>query len=243
MKKIICILAALLIIASSAYAGEITIETVSITDNAVVVSYNTSDMAEEDYVTVLTYMAESADAEPDESNIKYIDQITKSGNTSVQFNLSDTPSGTYQIKMGGTNVQAPDSVSVTVDEKMSGTLNYMNNPLSLFTGPVTGGEFFMSHENKPVILKPEEKVIAAFSTVPTLYGYTVKEYGIRINTENYSAKVNLTSDSKYAMLFKGAGITADMNITAMPYVVYEKDGAEDITYYGSTTISGLTAVE
>lgn len=241
MKKVLFMLIALAVFSSTAFAAELKIDSVSVTEKAVTVNYNTSDISENDYVTILTYKVESLTDDANKNNIKYIDQLIKGESSSVNFSLTDTPKGTYQIKMGGTDVENPDLISVTIDDKMEGALKFAKNSLEIFKGSLTQDEFFVTHENKPFILKPSDNFIAAYSTAPLLEGYTVKEYGIRLNSENYSAKVSLNSANKYAMLFKGEGITSEFTYTAMPYVIYEKAGEEPITVYGMSKINTIEA--
>jgi len=237
MKKIISFVLLFMMVCSIAYANTVEIDTVNVTDTAITVNFNTEGLSDGDQLTVLTYQADSADVAPTENNIKYIDQISKSTASSLSFSLADTPSGTYQIKMGGTDVASPDALSVTIDEKMSGSLNFMKNEASVFAQVLAKPQVITNDKGSFYVVKPENNYIAASASVPELEGYTIKGYGIRLNAENYAANVDLTTDKKYGILFTGAEDGKVVSVT--PYVTYEKDG-ETITYYGTTKSQTVT---
>ena len=228
------------VVFSASAANSISISSVNVTDSAVTVNYNTSGLSENDQVTVITYKAENASVIPDENNIKYINQLDNSTNTSLNFTFNETPAGTYQVKMGGTDIDTPDSIAITIVENSEGTVNYHNNKIDFFSATPTGFEIINPNTDKAYILKPTSNYFATFASVPSLEGYTVKSCGIIYNGDSYSAKIDLQNDSKFGILFKGAPVIDGLKVTAYPYVTYEKAGSPDITYYGSTTINTLS---
>lgn len=239
MKKIFSIaLSACMVLSaglSAMAANTVEIETITVNGAGMTVNFNTSGLEAADQVTLLTYQADSANAEATEANIKYIDQIDKAENTSISFNLAAAASGNYQVKMGGTDVAAPSVMSITVDNNMSGVVNFMANDVNVLSGKVVAPTKVVDQKGNLFILKPETKYIATYANAPAKSGYTVKAYGVRLNGKDYSASVEL-EDEKYAVLFQGAGIKAGAGITAVPYVTYT-DGTNDITYFGTSNIS------
>lgn len=222
-----------------ASANSVTIDSVNVSSSAVTINYKTDSLQEGDQVTVLTYAANSADVAPTEQNIKYIDQITKSSDTSLTFNFNETPSGTYQIKMGGTDVATPDVISITVDEKTTdGGLNFINNNFNLFSKKISKPESIIDYTGKTVILKPENNYIAAYADIPSLDGYVIDSYGIILNGTEYTANITTTNVNNYGVLFRGAGITDEYSVVAYPYIVY-KNGDDTITYFGTTIVDSL----
>lgn len=242
MKKIIVMLLCAILLFSIPYAAfaenTVAIKSVTVSADTVTVNFDTEGLTEEDSVTVLTYKSDKITDEPTEANIKYIDQITKESKTSISFSLNEAASGVYQIKMGGTDVAANAAVSVSVEEGMSDTIHYMNNSLSVFSKPV-GSFGAMTRENNQIyILKPSVNYIAAYSSVPSLDGYTVKEYGIRINGNDYEAKVALKADdSRFGILF--SDVPDEITVTAYPYIVYENSDGAAITYYGTAYVDTI----
>ncbi len=242
MKRIV----SLLIIATmsvltvfSASANSISIKSVNVTESKVTINYNTEGLETGEQVTVITYQADSADAEPTEDNIKYINQIDKSYSTALDFSFNEVPSGTYQIKMGGTEVEAPDSIAITIIENASGAVNYHNNKISFFANAPTAPELINGPDGKKVILKPVN-YFATFASIPSMDGYTVKACGIIYNGDSFSATVDLQTQEQFGIIFQGAKVTTELKVTAYPYVTYEKQGAEEITYYGSTIVNTLS---
>lgn len=238
MKRIFSLMLALALFSTVAYANTIEIDTVNVSEKSITVNFNTDGLSEEDQVTVLTYKADSADAEATESNIKYIDQISKASNSSLTFNLLDTPAGTYQIKMGGTDINTPDSISITVESNMGSDVNFMKNEATIFSNPVNAPYVVKDQFSSFYVVKPEINYIAAAASVPALDGYTVKEYGIRLNSNNYAASVALTTESKFGILFTDAD--DEIDVTYTPYVIYEKAGETPVTFYGTTKTQKIT---
>lgn len=238
MKKIISMIMVLALLVSfpSFAANTVTIDSINVNSAAITVNYNTTGLSETDQVTLITYLADSASVTPDENNIKYIDQITKGSNSSMTFNLLEAPKGTYQVKMGGTDVTTPGAIAITVDDKMASNINFMNNPVDLYTvSNLENNQFVKSDNGGIFVLKPSSNYIAASAKAPDLNGYTIKGYGIRINAVDYSANIDLSSEKSFGILLHGDKIIKDMDITAVPYVIYEKDGADPITFYGTTS--------
>ena len=130
MKKILFLILAITVLASVyvSAANSIEIENVTVNGAEMVVNFNTSGLEAADQVTLLTYASAKADDDATEENIVYIDQIDKAENTSISFNLKEAASGTYQVKMGGTDVSAPDVLSITVDPDMSGDVRFDKLP-------------------------------------------------------------------------------------------------------------------
>lgn len=244
MKKIISVaLAACMTLTAGVCAmaaNTVEIEEITVNGAGMVVNFNTSGLEAADQVTLLTYQADSADAEATEGNIKYIDQIDKAENTSISFNLAAAASGNYQVKMGGTDVSAPSVMSITVDKDMSGVINFMPNDVSVYSAVVTPDKV-TDEKGNIFILKPSGNHILTAATAPAKDGYTVKAYGVRLNGKDYQANVDLTGNSNYGVLFHGAGVKAEMGITAVPYVVYADAAGAEITYFGNSNISVMAA--
>ncbi len=243
MKKIlfliiIAIIAVLPVFSVSA-ANSVTIDSVSVNESAVTINYNTEGLETGEQVTVLTYQAESADVAPDENNIKYINQIDKSDSKALDFSFNEVPSGTYQIKMGGTEVASPDSIAITITENTSGIVNYHNNKIKFFSNAPDAPELIKGENGKTVILKPTNNYFATFASIPSLEGYTVKSCGIIYNGKTFTAKIDLQKETQYGIIFQGAPVADGLKVTAYPYVTYGKEGEADITYYGSTIVNTL----
>ena len=243
MKKVLSLALAACVTLTAGFsamaANTVEIETITVNGAAMTVNFNTAGLEAADQVTLLTYQADSSAAEATESNIKYIDQIDKAENTSISFNLASAASGNYQVKMGGTDVATPSVMSITVDENMTGAVNFMPNEVDVLSGKVVTPSKVTDQKGNIFILKPDLNYIATYAKAPAKEGYTVKAYGVRLNGKDYSASVEL-KDEKYAVLFQGAGVKADMGVTAVPYVVYT-DGTNDITYFGTSNISVFSA--
>jgi len=244
VKKLLFLILAISVLASVyvSAANSIEIENVTVNGAEMVVNFNTSGLEAADQVTLLTYASPKADDDATEENIVYIDQIDKAENTSISFNLKEAASGTYQVKMGGTDVSAPDVLSITVDPDMSGDVRFAKLPLTVFAETASANQYVKNQSGSFSVIEKGVNYLAAYASVPSLEGYTVKEYGIRLNGSEYQAKIELT-DSKYAMIFKGAGFTANKDVVAFPYVTYAKEGAEDITCFGNTFADTLFVAE
>lgn len=245
MKKIISFILLTLILSLAvipAYAeNTVTINSINIDSTAVTINYNTSGLSETDQVTLITYLADNAEVAPTENNIKYIDQFTKADNTSFAFSFKDAPVGTYQVKMGGTDINTPDAISITIDEAMPDKVNFMKNAIDLYTVSHLEKNDFVLSDNKGIfVMKPGNNYIAASAKAPILDGYTIKGYGIRLNSNDYSANVDLSATNTFGVLFHGATITDGLKINALPYVTYAKEGAEDITFYGTAYVDTLS---
>ncbi len=242
MKKFISISVLILVVLMTiipASAKTVTIDSVNVTNSSVIVNYNAESLADGEQVTVLTYKADSADDEPTETNIKFIDQITKSSNTSLNFNFNETPNGTYQIKMGGTDVETPDVISITINDKVSGGMNFINNSFNLFSKKIETPESVVDFAGKTVILRPENNYVAAYSDLPSLKGYEIDSYGIILNGKEYTANITTTNLNNFGVLFHGSGIKDEFSVVAYPYITYKKDG-NTITYYGTTIVDTLS---
>ena len=241
MKKIVSLSVLFLVVLMAiipASAKTVTIDSVNVTNTAVTVNYNADSLTDGAQVTILTYKADSSDAEPTEANIKYIDQITKSSNTSLNFNFNDTPNGTYQIKMGGTDVESPDVISITITDKASTGMNFLNNSFKMFSKKFKSPDSIIDQNGKLVILKPENNYIAAFSDVPNLDGYEIDSYGIILNGNEYTANITTTNTNNFGVLFHGNGIKDEFSVVAYPYITYKKDG-NTVTFYGTTIVDTL----
>lgn len=244
MKRIITLILAFVVLTAvtAGAANSLEIKEITVDGSNMKVSFETSGLDAEDQITLLTYSASSADEEATESNIVYIDQIDKAENTSISFNLKESAAGTYQVKMGGTDIAAPGILSITVDAGMNGKACFMPNTVKIFPGTAEENQYIRNEKGSFTVIEKNTNYIAAYASAPALSGYTVKEYGIRLNGKDYSAKVELNSDG-YGMIFKGNGIGVNKDVVAFPYVIYEKDGAEDITYFGNTFADTLFIAE
>lgn len=236
MKKIILLslILSIIFVWPCFCANSLTIDSLNINGNSITVNYNTTGLSETDQVTLITYFADSPSVIPDDNNIKYIDQITKGSASSLNFNLEEIPEGKYQVKMGGTDIAAPDVLSIIIDDKMAENKNFMKNSADIYTVSGLEKNLFVKSDNGGIfVLKPSNNYIAASAKVPALNGYEIKEYGIRINSVDYSAKVALSSEKTFGILLHGDKITTDMEITAVPYVVYEKENSVPVVFYGT----------
>ena len=196
----------------------------------------TTNLASDDQVTLITYKADSASAEATSSNIKYINQVDKGSSTSISYALNELPSGTYQVKMGGTDIAAADVLSITVDSGMSGNTYFVpNKNLGLYKYTPAADEKKIDQNGQIITLATGSNYLAAYAEAPARDGYSIIEYGVRFNGTDYSAEVAL-KNGKHAILFKGA-ITAGMGINIFPYVKYQNnsDATDIVTYYGNTT--------
>ncbi len=242
MKKIVLLLTVAFILSNccTVFAeNTVDIKSVTLCGEAVTVNFDTSGLAADDSLTVITYKADNNSDAPDETNIKYIDQLTKDAKTDISFKLNEMPSGVYQIKMGGTDVNTNASISISVEEGMKETINYINNKLSVFSKPLGSFDILKEENDKIYILKPTVNYIAAYSTVPSLDGYTIKERGIRMNGIDYTAKVAFNeTDTRYGVLF--TNVSDEISITAYPYIVYENAEGETITYYGAAYVDKVS---
>ena len=113
------------------------------------------------------------------------------------------------------------------------------NKINFFSNSPTAPELIKGENGKTVILKPTNNYFATFASIPSLDGYTVKACGIIYNGKTFTAKVDLTTETQYGIIFQGAPVKDGLKVTAYPYVTYEKAGAEDITFYGSTIVNTL----
>jgi len=244
MKKVLCAIIAVSLVLGAALAvhadNTVTVNTVKVNGSSVEVGFNTSGLASDDQVTILTLLDEDPAAAATSSNIKYIDQIDKENNDSISFSLASAALGTYQVKMGGTDVATPSVMSITVDSGMSGDTYFANNALNLFAQKLTAPDSKIDENGDLFILKPNQNYIAAYATAPAKDGWTVKDYGVRLGGTNYQAKVSLSGAASYGVLFHGASIANNAKVLIFPYVTYEKSGESDITYYGTTTIGTVT---
>jgi hypothetical protein len=244
MKKVLCAIIAVSLVLGAALAvhadNSVTVDTVKVNGANVEVGFNTSGLNADDQVTILTLQDTNPAAAATSSNIKYIDQIDKGTNSSISFALASAASGTYQIKMGGTDVATPSIMSITVDSGMSGDTYFAPNTLNLFAQKLTAADSKTDENGDLFILNANENYIAAYATAPARDGWTVKDYGVRLNGTDYEAKVSLTGTAAYGVLFHGSSITNNANVLIFPYVTYEKAGESDITYYGTTTIGTVT---
>ena len=75
-------------------------------------------------------------------------------------------------------------------------------------------------------------------------GYTVTEYGVRINGANKSAKVELTNQKAFGMLFYGTAIVNGAAVTVLPYVTYKNNTTnETVTYFGDTAKATIASAQ
>ena len=201
--------------------NSITVDQIAVDGSDLTVDF-TTNLTGDDQVTLLTYKADSAEAEATAENIKYIDQIDKESNTSISYALNETPNGTYQVKMGGTEINTPAVMAITIDNNMSGVNYFDGHAINLFKDALTVPDKVTDENGKLQILKNDKRYVAAYATAPEKEGYTVTEYGVRINGANKSAIVN------------GAAVTV------LPYVTYKNNTTnETVTYYGNTAKSSL----
>ena len=250
MKKFIAILTAMLIaslpIAVLADANTITVDKIAVNGSTVTVDF-TTNLTEDDQVTLITYEADDSSVAPSSGTIRYIDQIEKGSATSVQFPFATTPNGTYQVKMGGTDINTPSVMMITVDGNMSGTNYFDGHAINVFSDAITAPASVTDQNNDLLILKPDRRYVAAYSTAPAKEGWTVTDCGIRINSVNKekSAQISLNGASGYGMLFYGSGIAAGQGVVILPYVTYTNNTDSSIveTYYGNTFKTTLTAAE
>ena len=245
-KRIIAIFTAIILISISltafADANTITVEKITVNGTQLTVDFATT-MTGEDQVTLLTYKADSAATEATASNIKYIDQIDKESNTSITYVLNETPNGTYQVKMGGTEISAPSVMAITIDNNMSGVNYFDGHAISLFKDALTVPDKVTDETGKLMVLKNDKRYVAAYAIAPEKEGYTVTEYGVRINGANKSAKVELTNQKAFGMLFYGTAIVNGAAVTVLPYVTYKNNTTnETITYFGDAAKATLTTV-
>ena len=138
MKKIICLLLILSCLSVSAFAADsITVGEVKEEDKAVTVNFTVTNLQADDEVTILVYKKEideeksTEDAkvykEPDETNIKYINQVTPQNNV-ISFNLlTDTADGLYEVRMGGTGIDTASIGQFTISSVVYGDLNNDGN--------------------------------------------------------------------------------------------------------------------
>ena len=131
MKKIICLLLVLSCLSVSAFAADsITVGEVKEEDKAVTVNFTVTNLQADDEVTILVYKKEideeksTEDAkvykEPDETNIKYINQVTPQNNV-ISFNLlTDTADGLYEVRMGGTGIENASAGTFTISSIIYG---------------------------------------------------------------------------------------------------------------------------
>ena len=243
MKKFIAILTAMLI-ASLPIAvladNTIAVDQIAVDGSDLTVDF-TTNLTGDDQVTLLTYKADSAEAEATAENIKYIDQIDKENTTSIEYALNETPNGTYQVKMGGTEINTPAVMAITIDNNMSEVNYFDGHAINLFKDALTVPDKVTDETGKLLVLKNDKRYVAAYATAPEKEGYTVTEYGVRINGANKSAKVNLTNQKAFGMLFYGTAIVNGAAVTVLPYVIYKNDTTnETITYYGDTAKATLT---
>ena len=138
MKKIICLLLVLSCLSVSAFAADsITVGEVKEEDKAVTVNFTVTNLQADDEVTILVYKKEideeksTEDAkvykEPDETNIKYINQVTPQNNV-ISFNLlTDTADGLYEVRMGGTGIDTASIGQFTISSVVYGDLNNDGN--------------------------------------------------------------------------------------------------------------------
>lgn len=237
MKKTIFALLLLLLPVSLAEADgkSIAIEAVYAEDSEMTVSFSSEGFSDDEWITFLTSFSESPDAEEELSDLISINQFKKSDSPSLRFPLNGTY-GTYQVKMGGDGISSPTVLSVTLEESMGGNIRFLNTNTDLFIGEADENVLLRDENQRFFNFEPNKKYLAASASVPEYAGYTIKEYGIRINGTDYSAKVELTETAKYGMLFHGSGISDGKKITAFPYMVYEKENEEDVTVFGNSVV-------
>lgn len=99
-------------------------DTISESDKSVAVSFTADGFAEGDDLTILVFKVTEELSEPDESNIVYVEQPEYTeGMQSINFKLPEDAEGTYEVRVGGTGVEAYTAGQFTVRNVIFGDLN------------------------------------------------------------------------------------------------------------------------
>jgi hypothetical protein len=104
-------------------ATSIDVGTITESSKAVTVNFTVTGAEANDDVTILVYKKDSETAEPTESNIVYINQLSATG-SNIQFNLlADAAEGTYEVRMGGTGIETADIGTFTLSSVIYGDVD------------------------------------------------------------------------------------------------------------------------
>lgn len=230
MKKKLLLSVCILIFAfiSAEAKNSITIRDISINNQEMTVGFDASGFSSEEWITLMTCRRDSAE------NPISVEQFKSSEDISVSFKIPELETGSYLVKMGGDGIDSPTVMGITVGDKPTGEIRFINTDTNLFIGKASSNQLLLDETRKLFRFDGNKKYIAASAVVPTLDGYTVKEYGIRLNGKDYQAKVELGSVGKFGVLFHGDEIIDGFSVNAFPYITYEKENEEDITYFGNS---------
>lgn len=128
MKKIIKTLFSLLLIFSISAVGVYAADSISVGEIAkkskeVTVNFDVVNLQKNDDVTILVFKKTEEKPDPDISNIVYINQLNTE-ESKITFTLpQNATDGTYEVRMGGTNIKKSSSGFFQLSTYIPGDIN------------------------------------------------------------------------------------------------------------------------